>query len=457
MDRYKVAVIGGGPAGYVAAVKAAQLGANVVLFEKDNLGGTCLNRGCIPSKTYLKNAEILENIHAAAQRGINLDLDSLSVDLKKAVAYKNRVVKKLSGGIKALLKSYGVTIISGEAVVNPDKTIVIGDTTVAADQIILATGSIVSVPPIPGADTSGVVTSDEILDWKEAPQSLAIVGGGVIGIEMARIFHAYGTQVHIVEMEERLCPFFDEEIAAEVHKDLTKKKVKVQTATSVQKIAKSKHGLSLTLSDGKTLEVEKVLVATGRKPDLGAIQSLNLKMDRGFIVVNDEMETSMKDVFAPGDVNGRSMLAHAASKMGEIAAANAVGGSHKVNLTHVPSVVYGHPEIGCVGLTEAKASELGEITVSRFPFQGNGRAVASGEAEGYIKMIIDSRYHEILGVHIIGPNASELINQAAILMQQEITADELAESIQAHPTNSEALMEAAAATLGICIHLPRES
>ncbi len=451
---YDITVIGGGPAGYVGAIKAAQLGANVCLIEKDALGGTCLNRGCIPTKTYLEGAEVIEKIKNASKRGIMIDKKSLQIDLKKAVSNKNRVVRKLVGGIAGLLKANGITVINGTAVVNPDLSVTVDDNeTVRSKKIILATGSKPFVPPIPGVDLPGVMTSDEILDITEKPESLVIIGGGVIGIEMARIFSAYGTKVTIIETLPRLAPFLDEELSDHLRTSFKKHKVDVMTDTKVESITEVDGALSIAIEGGEPVLAEKVLVAIGRKPDLSAVENLDITIARGFVVVDEEtMETSVPGLYAPGDVNGLNMLAHAASKMAEIAAENAMGHSATVKLDNVPGVIYGFPEVGCVGLTEAEAAETHEISIGRYSFQANGRALASGEGEGFVKLVVESKYKEILGAHIVGPKASELINEIAALMEMEVTAEELAEIIHAHPTNSEALMEAAADSLGRCIH-----
>ena len=455
MKHYDIAVIGGGPAGYVAAIRGAQLGGRVCLIERDALGGTCLNRGCIPSKAYLKNCEMIDQIRHARERGIMLADVAFTVDMAKSVAMKNGVISQLAGGIRALLKSGKVDIVSGSAVIAADRSIrVDGKAVVNADKIIIASGSKPARLPVPGNDLPGVVTSDEMLDVREVPPRLAIIGGGVIGVEMARIFSAFGSDVSLIEIEERILPFADEEISAGVSADLRARGVKILAANRVESLESAGGALSVVTVQGM-VEADKVLSAVGRKPDTELLAELDIVKDRGFVRVDDRMETSVAGIYAPGDVNGRCMLAHAAMKMGEIAADNAMGRSRKINLKNVPNVVYGHPEAAWVGLDEAQARRRHAVTVGRFPFAGNGRALASGETAGFVKIVTEARYKEILGVHIFGSNASELINEAAALMEMEITAEELADMIHAHPTNAETLMEAAASSLGRRIHLPK--
>lgn len=451
-EMFDVVVIGGGPAGYVAALKAAQLGGRVALVEKDQLGGACVNRGCIPTKTYLKNAEIIASIEHAAQRGIKLDSTTFQIDMDQVVAVKNDIVKSLSFGVKGLLRSYKVKLYTGTAKISRDKQVIIdGETVLATAKIILASGSKPSRLNIPGLDSPLVLTSDEILDLKEIPTHLAIIGGGVIGLELAQVFRSYGSQVTIVEMESRLVPFMDAEISAELQKITEKKGIKVLTSTKLEKLTEVAGGLDITTSNG-TLSADKALLSIGRVADLDAIGEAEIALSRNKIVVNDQMETSVPGIYAPGDVNGLWMLAHAAYKMGEVAAENAMGHPVKADLRFVPSCIYTLPEVGCVGMTEATAREHHDVSIGRFVYSANGRAMASGEWEGFAKVIIDQRTGEILGVHLIGPGAAEIVNEAAALMASEITAQEAAEIIHGHPTYSEALVFAIQDSLKNCIH-----
>jgi len=455
-DGYDVIVVGGGPAGYVAAIKAAQLDGKVALIEKDTVGGTCLNRGCIPTKTYLKSAEILEHITSSAYRGITVDKKAVAFDMKAALANKNDVVGKLTGGVAALLKSNGVDVIRGEGVVKSADTVAVGDKKYSANSIIYAGGSIPGRIGIPGIDSELVLTSDDILDIDEVPGKLAVIGGGVIGVELGLAFAAFGSSVTIIEMMDTIVPNMDADVSSLLKKELEARGVQILTSVKLTKIEEGAGGLTMVLEDGTRIAADKALLSIGRKPDVSGIEALGMQMESGRIKVDARMETSIPGVYAPGDVNGRSMLAHAAFKMGEVAAENAMGGSAEFDATIVPASIYTTPEVGAVGLTEAQAAEKHDIRIGRFPFAANGRALASGEGTGFVKTICDKQYGQVLGVHIIGPNAAEMINEAASLMNLEITDDELSEMIHAHPTYSESLMEAAADALGKCIHLPKK-
>ena len=469
-SRYDVIIIGGGPAGYVAAIKAAQLGARTACIEKDVLGGTCLNRGCIPTKNFLKSADFLYELEEMSERGIKLASTDFTVDMPEVVKAKNKVVKKLTGGVGSLLKANKVDVFygtgkalsSGEVFVSGGKS---GEQTLKAGAVILAGGSKAVRLPIPGVESKRIMTSDEILDIQEVPKSLAVIGGGVIGVEMAMVFAAFGSKVTIVELEPSILPFMDKEIASVILKSLKNKGVDVKTGVKVDKFEESKHGLNIHIGGGNVIEAEKALLSIGRSADLSCIDGFELDTERGRIAVNDMMETSVKGVYAPGDVNGQKMLAHAAFKMGETAAVNAAAYAGvrtgeagnaplRADLRYVPSVVYSVPEAASVGLNEAEAEEKYSVSIGKFPLSANGRALSTGNTEGFVKVIIDSKYGEILGVHIAGAGASEIINEAASLMAMEITAHEVAEIVHGHPTVSEAFMEAAADALGKCIHLP---
>ena len=456
-DEYDIVVVGGGPAGYYAAIRGAQLGGKIAIVEKSEFGGTCLNKGCIPTKTYLKNAEILDGLKIAAGRGINLASTNYSIDMDKTVAFKDGVVKTLTGGVRGLLKANKVEIFNGLGQVNPDKTVVIGDKVIKGRHIILATGSKVSRINIPGIDSPLVLTSDDILDLKEIPSSLAVIGGGVVGVELGLVYAAYGTEVTVIEMADRIIPAMDKEVSLELQRILAKKHgMKFLTSTSLSEIVEQGNQLTLKLADGTEVIADKALLSIGRVPQLKGLENLDLELERGRIKVDAYQETSIKGIYAPGDVNGTKMLAHAAYRMGEIAAENALrGNTRKAHLDFTPAAVYTHPEVAMVGLTEDQAREqYGEILVGKNSFAGNGRAIASNEAEGFVKVISELKYHEILGVHIIGPAAAEIINEAATIMEMELTIDEVAQSIHGHPTFSEVLYEAVMDVLGEAIHNP---
>ena len=455
-NEYDMVVVGGGPAGYYAAIRGAQLGGKIAIVEKSEFGGTCLNVGCIPTKTYLKNAEILDGIKIAAGRGINLASTNYAIDMDKTVDFKNSVVKKLTGGVKSLLKANKVTMFNGLGTVNPDKTITIGSETIKGRSIILATGSKVSRINIPGIDSPLVLTSDDILDLKEIPKSLAVMGGGVVGIELGLVWASYGVPVTVIEMADRIIPGMDKEVSLELQKLLAKKGMTIKTSVGVSEIVEGNGQLTLKLNNGEEVVAEKALLSIGRVPQMAGLENLNLEMDRNRIKVNEYQETSIPGIYAPGDVNGTKMLAHAAYRMGEVAAENAMHGNvRKANLKYTPAAVYTHPEVAMVGLTEDQAREqYGDILVGRSSFAGNGRAIASNEDHGFVKVITDAKYHEILGVHIIGPAAAELANEAATIMEAELTVDEVAQSIHGHPTFSENMYEAFMDVLGEAIHNP---
>ncbi len=456
-DEYDMIVVGGGPAGYYAAIRGAQLGGKIAIVEKSEFGGTCLNKGCIPTKTYLKNAEILDGLKIAAGRGINLASTNYTIDMDKTVDFKNSVVKTLTGGVQGLLKANKVTIFNGLGQVNPDKTVTIGSQTIKGRSIVLATGSKVSRINIPGIDSKLVLTSDDILDLREIPKTLTVMGGGVVGVELGLVYASYGTEVTVVEMADRIIPGMDREVSIELQKVLSKKGMKFLTSVGVSEIIEANDQLTIKLNDGSEIVSEKALLSIGRVPQLAGLENLNLEMDRGRIKVNAYQETSISGIYAPGDVNGTKMLAHAAYRMGEVAAENAIKGNHhKAKLDFTPAAVYTHPEIAMVGLTEEQAREQygNDVLVGKCSFTGNGRAIASNEAHGFVKVIAEKKYHEILGVHIIGPVAAEMINEAATIMESELTVDDVAASIHGHPTFSEVMYEAFLDVLGVAIHNP---
>ena len=457
-DEFDVVVIGGGPAGYVAAIRAAQVGGKVAVVEKSELGGTCLNRGCIPTKTFLKNAEIIEGIEMSSKRGIILENEKFTVDMPKVVSLKNEIVKTLTNGVQGLLKSNSIKIFKGVGKINKDKDVVInGEKVLRTNKIILAGGSKVGSVNIPGIESKRVLTSDDILDLKELPKSLAVIGGGVVGVELGQAYLSFGSEVTVIEMMDRIVPGVDREASETLRKALEKKGMKILTSSKIKEIIDEGDKLRIKLEDKEDVVAEKALLSIGRVPDLEAVGELDLEMERGKIKVDKYMETSVKGVYAPGDINGIKMLAHAAFRMGEVAAENAILGNHReIKLETTPSAIYTIPEVGMVGLTEEEAKEKYDINVGKFAFIGNGRALASGDTTGFVKVIADKKYGEILGVHIVGQSAAEIINEASSLMAMEITVDEVIKTIHGHPTFSEALFEACADVLGEAIHLPKK-
>lgn len=429
----------------------------MAIVEKGEFGGTCLNVGCIPTKAYLSTGEIIDGVENAAARGINFESTNYKVNMPKVVQYKNSVVKKLTSGVEALLRSNQVDIFKGIGKINKNKDVVVdGTTVIKGDKIIIAGGSKVSSINLPGIDNPNVLSSDDLLALEELPETLAVIGGGVIGIEMAQAFEALGSKVTVIEMMDRIIPSIDVEASELLTKLLKKKGVDIKTSTKIIELADKGGKVEVRLEGGTSVVADKVLVSIGRRPDIEALGEVDFEMENGKLKVDRYMETSVKGIYAPGDVNAIKMLAHVAFRMGEVAADNAVKGNHReLNLHSSPSVVYTHPEVAMVGLTEEQAREKYDVRVGRFDFVANGRAMASGDNVGFVKVIADNKYGEILGVHIVGPAAAEIINQASLIVEMEITVDEVVKTIYGHPTYSEALFEACADVLGEAVHIPK--
>jgi dihydrolipoamide dehydrogenase len=459
MKEYDVVVIGGGPGGYVAAIRASKLGRKVAIVEADHLGGTCLNRGCIPSKTLLRHSEAIELIRKAKSWGI--ESGEISFSLEKMMTRKDQVIKRLRTGIASLLKTGKIDLYQGYGIVNPDRTITVAADSqheqIKAESVIVATGSTPVIPSIEGIDQVDVHTSDTIFDIKEIPKSLVIVGGGVIGVEIASIFSSLNVEVTIVEMADRLVPSEDPDASALMEKWLKKEKVKILTGTKVQAFQQSDRGKIVTVQkpDGQIQQLtsEQVLIAIGRKPNLSAISDLDLAMNGPFVSVNQRMQTSIPNVYAVGDVIGGWQLAHVASAEGLIAAANASGHEEEIDYRVVPRCIYTIPEIASVGIREEEAKAKGYcVKVEKYPLMAIGKALAMDEREGFIKIIAEEKYGEILGVVMVGPHVTEMISEASAFMYLEGTVEELAKMIHPHPSLSEGLFEAAAAWMGQGVH-----
>jgi len=465
-ERKRVAVIGGGPGGYVSAIRAAQLGAEVTLIEKNALGGVCLNVGCIPTKVLLHTAEA----YTLAKEGaaIGLKTGNVSVDWDGLMARKRAVVDTLVGGVGTLMASNGITVVRGTAsFLSPGELSVAlnegGTATLSADSVIISTGSEPVVPPIPGFELDGVITSTEALSLEKLPESVVLVGGGVIGMEFASLFSSFGVKVTVVEMLPGILPMLDGEIVSILRGVLERKGVVFHTSSKVTGVEKKGTGLSVSVETprGATkLEAEKVLVSVGRRPvtrGLG-LEKIGLSMDRSRIKTDKKMETSVKGVYAVGDCASPIMLAHVASREGEVAAENIMGHKTEMDYKTVPNAVYTAPEIASVGLTEKEASEKGfRVKIGRFPLMANGKSLIMNETDGLVKYVVDEKYDEILGVHIIGPRATDLIVEGALALRLEATVDELVTTVHAHPTVGEALLEGALAVRGRSISMPKKA
>jgi dihydrolipoamide dehydrogenase len=457
---YDIAIIGGGPGGYVAAIYAGKKKAKVCLIERDELGGTCLNRGCIPTKALIHSASIVNEIKQAKRFGI-ITRD-VQIDWNTIQKNKETIVKTLTKGVENLLKANGVKTYKGTAKLLDKNTIEITyqtgqKETITAQKIILATGSSPVIIPIPGYDLPGVITSDEALSLDALPESMLIIGGGVIGIELGYIYNTMGVDITIVEMLSQILPRQDEEIQKELRKILERQGIKIYTSSKVKAIEKTEDKLITTFEtqEGvKQITTDRVLMAAGRKPNTEAVKDLNLDIQKTGITVDEYLRTNIQNIYAIGDVTGKSMLAHVASHQGITATKNALGQNKKMDYKVIPGCIYTSPEVASVGLTEEEARQKykDNIKIGRFPFIASGKALTLGERQGFVKIISDSKYNEILGIHILGPNATELAAEAALAIKLECTAEELADTIHAHPTLSEAVMEASFDLLGEPIH-----
>jgi dihydrolipoyl dehydrogenase len=464
-EQFDVTIIGSGPGGYVAAIRAGQLGLKVAIVEKDSrLGGTCTLRGCIPTKQMLMSAHIYEQMQHAADFGVQAtEIQLAFADVQKR---KEKVVLKNSKGIEYLMKKNKVTVFKGTGKLALPGKVELTDAegkkqTLETKNIIIATGSVVR--PIPGFETDGkrVVNSDHILELKDVPKSLIVMGSGAVGVEFASVYSRFGADTTIVELLPRLVPLEDEEVSKELERSFRKRGIKSQVDTKLEKMEKTETGVRVTGKTGKgetvTLDAEMLLVAVGRMPyteGLG-LEGTKIKVDRGFVQVDEFQQTAEKGVYAIGDVVPTPLLAHLASKEGIVAVEHMAGKNPTpINLRLVPNCTYCDPEIGSVGLTEAKAREQGyDVKVGKFPFSASGKARIIGEEEGFVKVVSEKKYDEILGVHIIGPHATELIAEACVAMQLESTAEELGRTMHAHPTVSEAVMEAAEGVHDLAVHI----
>lgn len=458
MSDYDTIVIGGGPGGYVAAIKASQLGQKTAVVEKQHLGGICLNWGCIPTKALLGNAEVVRTLHEGKTFGFSFD--NLKIDYSAAQKRSRQVSQRLVKGVGFLMKKNNIDVIEGTARFKSKTELDVDGTTHTAKNIIIATGA--RARAIPGAPIDGkkLITYYEALQLTEVPESMVVVGAGPIGMEFAYLFKTYGADITVVEMLPRALPLEDEEISQEVEKQFGRSGINIRTGTKVEKIDTEGDGVTLTLAkDGQTetLQAQKVLVAIGVVPnsDNLGLEEIGVKLERGFVQVDDRMATNVAGIYAIGDVTGKMALAHVASAQGLIAA-EAIAGhpTRPLKYANMPRNTYCHPEVASVGLTEAQAREQGyDVKTGKFPFQPNGKALGIADNVGFVKIVAENKYDEVLGVHMIGPHVTELLAGPTGMINLETTVEELAHTVHPHPTLSEVIMEAAHVAAGQPIHI----
>ncbi|MBP2640502.1 MAG: Dihydrolipoamide dehydrogenase [Firmicutes bacterium] len=459
-ERADLVILGGGPAGYLAAIRAAQLGSRVTIVEHDQIGGVCLNRGCIPTKALLRTAEFNALFRKGAEFGVTTSM--LPIDWSAAHSRKARVVKSLRMGVEYLLRNDRIHLVKGKGDFTHFDRLKVeteeGVLELQSKKFLVATGSVPMRPPIPGIDAPTVLTSNEILEMEAVPNRLTIIGGGVIGLEFAQMFNELGSKVTIIEMADQVLPNEDGEMAAEVLKSMKRQRIAIQLSSTVTGITAADSGTTvkfLRQEKEEQLEADYVLLAAGRKPSVPrGLLALGAVTDaKGALIVNEHLQTSLPGIYAAGDVIGGKMLAHKAYAEGRIAVENALGMSKVMTYHALPSCVYIQPELAAVGMTEQEAVENGyEVRVGRFMFRTNGRALCMGEREGLVKVVTDSRSHIILGAQIFGSSATELISEMTMAIAFRHTADEVADLIHPHPTLSEAVMEACADAVGRSIH-----
>ena len=463
MEKYDVTVVGAGPGGYVAAIRAAQLGLRVALVEEEHLGGVCLNWGCIPTKALLRNAEVISLLGQGKEFGFTLE--GFQADYGAAVDRSRKVSARLVKGIGALMRKNKVTVINGRGVLQSAQTVQVmlgdgGQQTVQADHVILATGG--RARSLPGIEPDGerVMTYRQAIVLRQLPRTAIIIGAGPIGMEFAHIWRSYGADITVVEMLPRALPLEDEEVSAVVERAFKRRKVKLLTSTRLEALETTGDGVQVRVSGEKgerQLTAERVLVAIGVRPNsegLG-LETVGVRTERGYVVVDEQMRTNVPGVYAIGDLTGKMALAHVASAQG-IVAAESIAGRETVRLDYemMPRCTYCRPQVASFGLTEAQAVERGhEVRVGRFPFLANGKALGLGEHEGFVKIVADARYGEILGGHLVGPEVTELLPELVLARTWELTPEEIARTVHAHPTLSEALMEAAHGVFGRAVHI----
>jgi dihydrolipoamide dehydrogenase len=464
-EQFDVVVIGAGPGGYVAAIRASQLGLKTAIVDKQWMGGVCLNVGCIPSKALLRNAEVA---HILRERGkeFGFSFENLKLDFGVAVKRSRQVSDRLVKGIGFLMKKNNITVFMGTARLTGPNTVSVTDkdgalTELAAKNIIVATGATAAVPGAWKVDGEKVVTYWEAILQEKLPKSVVVIGSGAIGVEFSTVWSSYGVDVTIVEMLPRIVPLEDEEVSAELEKAFKKRGIKILAGHKVEAVEATNSGVKVTVSaagETKVIEAEQALVAIGFRPNskgLG-LEELGVNIsERGFVEIDERMQTNIPGIYAIGDVTGKLMLAHVGSAMG-VVAAEAIAGqeTHPLNYEMMPRATYCQPQIASFGLTEAQAKERGyTVKIGRFPFQANGKALGLGDYAGWVKLVVDEKYGELLGASLIGPEVTELLPELTLAQMMELTPAEIARNVHAHPTISEALMEAAHGAEGHAIHI----
>jgi dihydrolipoamide dehydrogenase len=454
-----VAVIGTGPGGYVCAIRCAQLGLSVITVEDDRAGGVCLNWGCIPTKALLRNAEVVNLFSRASEWGIRLS--GFEADYAEAVQRSRRVADRMAKGVEFLFRKNKITLVPGRGRLKARGVVEVatasgGTDTIEAKAVVLATGAQPKSLPGVSIDEQRVISSNGAVRQERRPRSLVVIGAGAVGVEFADVYVAYGTEVTILEALPRILPVEDDDVSAQLARTLSRRGIAIKTGVKVASISPGEAGVVVE-TDGGRLEAEQVLMAVGRGARLEGVgaESLGVETERGFVRVSPRMETSVPGVYAIGDVAGPPLLAHKAMAEGVVAAEAIAGREPRpVDYGDVPSCTYCRPQVASIGLTEAKAREGGrEVTVGKYPFTANGKAVALGETEGFVKVVADKATGEILGVHILGPEATEIIHEFAVGRTLEATLEEIIHTVHAHPTLSEAAFEATLAALGQAIHL----
>ncbi len=459
MSTYDVGIIGGGPGGYVAAIKAAQLGGNVCLIEKGEWGGTCLNRGCIPTKTLFAVANLATQIQEASAFGVQVNGET-TIDYTQVLSHKASVVQQLEGGIAKLLQANKVDVLKGTAALINKNTIIVNklDGTTEelhAKNVIIATGSEPAEPPILEIDENQVLTTTGILNLTELPESLLIVGGGISGCEFASIFNAFGCRVTILELLPTILATEDTQVIRHIQLFMKRKGITIHTRAKLTHVKKSDKHVTAVLESGEEFTAEKMLVSIGRRYNTDGIglEKTGVRTEGGKIVVDTQMQTNIPGIYSVGDVASRYLLAHVASAEGKVAAENCLGASVEMDYQLIPWCVFTLPEIGHAGMTEEEATAEGyEVKTGRFPYAANGKALGLRETDGFVKIVSDTDSGDILGVHIVGAQASTLIHEAAVAVRLGATARDLAHTVHAHPTLSEMLMESAEAVDGKAIH-----